>query len=225
MSEIDVMGDARLDKWWRWLWHHIAPEIHTLHLQRLVWQESQQVIRSKHALPGSYWWEYLSDTYAVTQAVAIRRQVERRKGVISLARLVLEMTEDAGRLSREFFLSRFGNDENKIVWAERFWAEQYSGKIGDHLDPAIPSADLKQLDATAGNIKAFVDKHLAHRDASPLRPERMPKFVDLDPAIDTMGAVYSRYFGLITGVAEPTLVPKFDHDWKAVFYQQWAQRP
>lgn len=217
------MNKARLDKWWRWLWHHIAPEIQALHLQRLVWQESQQLIRGNEALPGSYWWEYLGDTYAVTQAVALRRQLERKKGVISVARLVVEMANDASSVSRDYFLSLFGNDENKIAWAKRFWADNYAGEVGDHLDPTIPAADLEQLDVTAGDIKAFVDKHLAHRDASPLSPERLPKFADLDPAIDMMGLVYRRYFGLITGLPKPTLVPRVDHDWKAVFYQPWAR--
>lgn len=114
------MSDPRIDKRWRWLWHHIAPEIQTLHLQRLVWQEAQQIITSNDRLPGSYWWEYLGDTYAVTQAVALRRQLEQKKGIISLSRLVLEMAQDPRRLSREFFVSRFGTDENKIAWAEEF---------------------------------------------------------------------------------------------------------
>jgi hypothetical protein len=164
------MTDERLDTWYVWLDSHIRPEVYGLHLHRHVWLETQAMLRANPDLPESYWWEFMGDTYAVTQAVALRRQVDTRRDVISLARLLMQMQRGARVLSRGYFLSRYGTDTNMIALGEETWADTFAGDAGEHLDPAIPNADLDTLVTAAAAVKDFVDDHLAHRslDAQPV---------------------------------------------------------
>ena len=43
-----------------------------------------KIIEGNRELPDSYWWQFMFDTYAVTQAVAVRRQADLHKDVASL---------------------------------------------------------------------------------------------------------------------------------------------
>jgi hypothetical protein len=216
----------RLDKWYVWLTAVISAEIHSMHLHRRVWLEVRSILERNDALPPSYWWIFMADTYAVTQGVAVRRQVDNRKDVISLARLLIDIRGHPTLLSRDYFLSRFDpNDADKLAWAESFWAEAFAGKIGNYLDPAIPKADLSAIVAAAENVKDFVDAMVAHRGQSafPTGPELM--LSEVHEAIDTLGATYRKYYGLITGYTTPKLVPELPDDWIAVFRHPWIAPP
>lgn len=70
-----------------------------MHLHREAFQRVGNIVRTNGRLPESYFWEYLRDTCAVTQAVAIRRQAEQGPRVCSLGRLLLEISEDSKRVT------------------------------------------------------------------------------------------------------------------------------
>ena len=98
------MTDSRIAKWLRWLDDEIKPEVITMNLHRHVWREVRGIVERNGSLPPSYWFEFSSDTYATTQAVAIRRQAEVDSRVISLGRLIDEIGGDATRLTRKFWV-------------------------------------------------------------------------------------------------------------------------
>jgi hypothetical protein len=74
--------------------------------------------RAPPGLPPSCWWLFLNDAYGVTEAVALRRQAEfNDERVTSLGRLVLETSQHASRLSRDFYLTPYGTDATRLAWA------------------------------------------------------------------------------------------------------------
>jgi hypothetical protein len=75
---------------------HVRPQVYTLHLRRQVWLETEAMLRANPDLPDSYWWGFMTDTYVVTQAVAVRAQVDKRDDVICLARVLREMSKNPG---------------------------------------------------------------------------------------------------------------------------------
>jgi hypothetical protein len=217
------MTDERLDTWYVWLDSHIRPEVYGLHLHRHVWLETQAMLRENPDLPESYWWEFMGDTYAVTQALALRRQVDTRRDVISLARLMMQMRRGARVLSRGYFLSRYGTDPNMVALGEETWADTFAGDAGEHLDPAIPSADLDTLVTAAAAVKDFVDDHLAHRSLDAQPAQTTVTLDDLHSAIDVVGLIYRKYFGLMTGAMMLRVTPVIQGDWQAVFRQPWMK--
>lgn len=219
------MTDDRLDKWFVWLDSHIRPEIYSMHLHRHVWLETQAILKANETLPESYWWEFMGDTYAVTQAVALRRQVDTRRDVISLARLLMGIRKGVQLFSHEYFISRFDAEPTAVARGEQAWRETFAGKVGDHLDPAIPKADLAALQTAAEAAKDFVDDHLAHRSLDAQPALVTVTLTELHYAIDVVGATYRKYFGLMTGAMLLRLTPVIQGDWQAVFRQPWMTPP
>jgi hypothetical protein len=171
--------DSRIEKWLPCLTDEIQPEVMTMNLHRHVFREVGAIVERNATLPPSYWFEFSSETYATTQAVAIRRQAEVDTRVISLGRLIDEIGNDAGRLTRRYWVGLFGNsDAVRFGVADAGFTKQFAPGGGDYIDPAIPAADLALLTSVAQSVKVYVDQHVAHNDAKPRGS--LPTFKDLD---------------------------------------------
>ena len=128
------MADSRIEKWRRWCAGRIRDDILTMHLHRHVFREVGEITRANGHLPASYFFEYLRDTYATTQAIAIRRQGETGPRVCTLGRLLREVAEEPSRISREFYVGMWEDDTEG---GDREFSDQFAGAVGSYIDPAI----------------------------------------------------------------------------------------
>jgi hypothetical protein len=217
------MTDQRIEKWTRWINGTINNNVLTMHLQRDAWRKVSQILEANGQLPDSYWWEFMRDTYATTQAIAVRRQADTHRDAASLGKLIEEMRDDATRVTRSFWIGLWRSPDDPIDRrvAERAWADTYGGATGTHLDPAIPTADLAALTAAAANVKDYVDQHLAHADSVPTTVTLT--LSDVHDAIDVIGELFRKYYTLLTAASYVDLVPIIQHDWLAAFRQPWIR--
>lgn len=212
--------DSKIEKWRRWLENEIQPEVMNMNLHRAVFQEVAAIIEANKSLPPSYWFDFSSEMYATSQAVAVRRQAEVGPRVITLARLIHEIGNNAGLLSREFWTGLWGDTAGaQLGIAHGAFTEQFAPDGGDQLDAAIPTADLAELGRVAEVVKTYVDQHIAHNDARPR--DGFPTFADLNASIDLLGTLFAKYANLLTAAMWPILVPQIQHNWKAIFRQPW----
>jgi len=216
------MADRRIEKWLRWL-RTIEADVERMHLHRMVFLRVDEIVRANPKLPESYFFEYLSDTYAATQSVAVRRQAESADNVQTLGRLLFELEENASLMTRGLWISMWGDDDGvRLGIADRQWDKYFAGEVGDHLDPGIPLRDRETLVDQARKIKRYVDKYLAHADRKPGKFED-PTFDELDAAVDVLGELLARYNGLLTLRSLLQITPELQHDWEAVFRVPWLQ--
>src|SRR3954447_24957129 len=100
-----LMANQRVQKWSNWIDGPIKNNVLSMHLHRHAWREVAGMLEGREEeLPVSYWGEFMLDTYATTQAVAVRRQVEVNDDAASLARVVRELRDDPTRVTRECWL-------------------------------------------------------------------------------------------------------------------------
>jgi hypothetical protein len=211
--------DSRVEKWKRWIESQIRAEVLGMNNHRAIYKEVGRVITEHGDLPPSQFFVFLADTYAATQAIAVRRQAEVDTRVISLGTLLDEIADDPQRLSRERFLSHY--DSYDRAQGEAEWNERFAGNVGDHVDPDLVRADLEELRSGTEKTKDLVDKHLAHTDKKPLK--NPPTFEELHEAIDTINEQFQRYVLLITVSSYATLVPVPQYDWLAIFREPWIK--
>jgi hypothetical protein len=223
-----LMVDSRIEKWRRWMEDTILPDIHAMYLQRAAYRRVHEIVLANEGLPrDSYFWEYLEETYAPTQATAVRRQAESNSRVKSLGRLLQEVGTNAEHLTRAFFIGMWVDPEDRdeirragiTQIAGSTVDEKFAGEVDEHLDPTIPEADLAALTATAASVKAFVDERIAHSDRRPTSP--LPTFDELDAAVDRIGDLVIKYYLLLTASGLMQLEPVIQNDWEAVFRQPW----
>jgi hypothetical protein len=218
------MAHQRIEKWRGWIDGPIKDEVLTMHLHRDTWSQTRELVRKNTDLPDSYWWEFLGDTYAVTQAVAVRRQIDVHKDVASLGKLISEVAQEPHIITRAFWISLWDtSDPVDVSFAERAWRKQFGGSTVEYLDPAIPRADLVKAEDLSSGVKQYVDKHLAHSDRKPVPANSLPTLADVHAVIDLLGHLFKKYSNLLTAVSWGTLVPVLQHDWKAPFREPWIR--
>jgi hypothetical protein len=220
-----VVTDPRIATWTTWIDGTIKNEFLTMHLHRYVWQEATKLVEDNAELPDSYWWEFMYETYATTQAAAIRRQVDVRRDTASLLRLLNGAQRGAREITRTYWIDTLWKADDRIDrdMARRQWDEQYGGNVGDHLDPAIPKADAAAVSTAGEDVKKYVDTNIAHTSADPVARQVTIKVDDVHQAMNTLAEVFRRYYGLFTASTLATLTPILQQDFFAVFRQPWMR--
>jgi hypothetical protein len=197
-----------------------------MHARRFVWQQVQDMLKANSDLPASYWWNFIKDTYATTQSVAVRRQADTHKEANSLGKLISEIKGDATTLTRDSWIGLWpDHDELLLLHAQQGWDRQWAGSVGGHLDPAIPEQDLDRLTVAAAAVRPYVDKQVAHSDKG-AKPASFTLTVgDVHDAIDVIGDLFKKYFNPLTASSMVQLAPIMPMNWMAVFAQPWMTPP
>jgi AbiU2 len=217
-----VRRDSKVEKWERDL-ETIKNEVLGLHHNRDVYRTVGQIVDEHGQLPPSLFFDYAQRTYAVTQSAAIRRQAEVNPArVVSLASLLAEISAEPERLTREHFVALYDDPDPYFEQlGQATFDERFAGEVGDHIDPRIVEADLRELRKTSESVERYVDRYIAHTDREGLKT--LPTFGEIDKAIDVIGEIFKKYALLLTASGWASLEPVAQHDWQAIFRQAWIR--
>jgi hypothetical protein len=120
-----IRRDSKIEKWQMWLDENIRQEVVGMFHHRYVYRTVAEVVDRHGSLPPSSFFDFIRDTYGATQSIAVRRQAETSGRVISLGRLLREISDDPDRLTREWYLTLW--DEDDQAYAQRSWDESRCG--------------------------------------------------------------------------------------------------
>src|SRR5712691_5726926 len=123
---------------------------------------------TKGALATNVFWPFLHETFIHYAAVAVRRQCEVNKQVISLARLLDDIAQEPELIRRDEFVealtSPFSNlREQKRQLADAFFEKFAPGGIAS-VEPLVVLQDLAELRLSAEEITRFANRRVAHFD-------------------------------------------------------------
>ena len=166
------MTDPHIERWRSWLEESIRPHIYTINLHRYVYEELGKITADRD-LPASYFFDFVIETYAVSQAVAVRRLADRNQKVISLASLLKGIAAKPSLLTREFYVGLYDSEDERA--ADRNFDTHFAGASKEHLDHRVVAADLETLRAGAQGVKDYVDQYLAHLDRAPKAAPQAPR--------------------------------------------------
>jgi len=156
-------------RWMRWIDGPIKDDVAAMHARRDAWAAVWRMLEESEPRPDSAWWALITDTYIVTQAVAVGRQAAVNPDAAALARLVSEIADDASPVTR--------------AW----WA-------AGPLDSSTALADLDALRVAATQVRGHLDRHIARASAPAAQPPP-----EIHQAIDLIGALFRRYRRLLMG--------------------------
>lgn len=208
------MPDSRVEKWQRWL-DAIQPEVISMHWYRVIYRTLSDITTGAN-LPPSHFFTFVGETYAQTQSVAVRRQVESSGRVVSLGALMREMSDDSTRLTRKLYVSMY--DEHIAELANPDF-DRLAGQGANHVPQSAIDRDLRDLRDAARPISDYVSRHLAHVDRDPL--PAIPTYVDLNAAIDGIGTAFNQCSRILRAAEWATLEPVVQYDWTEVFRVPW----
>jgi hypothetical protein len=220
-----VTIDPRIKDWTARIDGKVKAEVIRMHHHKSAWDRVSAMLTDNADLPDSYWWEFMFETYAITQASAVRRQADSRRDVDSLMRFIMDVRKGAAALTKTWWIDTLWNPSHPIerYEAERQWSEHFGGDVVDHLDPAIPSADAADLEKAAEKVKRYVDENVAHTSAAPKGPAISLELAEVHDAMETVDRLFRRYAGLLTCSGWVTTTPVEQDDFYAPFRVPWMR--
>lgn len=211
-------------RWKRWL-KTINNDIVSLNHQRHIFREIAESFRTKLALQtDATVWNWLAGNYATTTAVGVRRQIDRRKDVISLERLLTEIAENPAVLTRSWFERQYVRGKPPLQrasyqkMAERDF-QRFAGRSAKQISARMVVADRAKLRKTAARLRHYVNKRVAHRARSGYRGPAT--FADLNAAVDELASLLQKYSLLLNQAGMISVEPVIQGDWEAVLRVPW----
>ncbi len=183
----------------------------------MLWRGLGEITQGAN-LPASVFFDVLGLWYGNSQTGAVRRQLDRRRGSVSLVRLLDDIARHPEVMTRERHLAVWGNAE----WAHEAHAnfDKFAGnRTADMVDVGAVRADIAELFAIGEVVKRYVDKNIAHTALQPI--DYLVTYAELNAAMDQIGELVKRYASLLKAEILWQLEPVIQGDWKAPFRQPW----
>lgn len=198
--------ESRPEKWARWL-AAIRDEVgrlrfnHHIFHRILSFAQQNPAFGTKGALATNVFWPFLHETFIHYAAVAVRRQCEVNKQVISLACLLDDIAKEPELIGREEFVRAltlpFSNLQEQTRQEADAFFERFAPGGAAAVEPLVVLQDLAELRLSADEITRFADRRVAHYDK-----RETPLIADLssvDEPIERIGRTLVRYHYLVTG--------------------------
>jgi hypothetical protein len=238
--------DKTFRTWTGWI-DTIRKDVTDLVIGKHVFWEVQDIIKANLAIqkPSSFY-GWLGMMYTAWGSMAVRRQLDNDS--VSLKKLLSEMANSPELVSRQRYVSAYaatltGNSEHVSplpsaaseaqggahvftrAEAERI-ANRGFDKFAGRGNPYVPKdaveRDISQLREVGENVKVFADKNIAH--LVDFQPKALPTFNDLDDCVNVIEALVIKYEQILKRSAPHSLLPTWQYDWKAIFYEPWIAR-
>ena len=84
-------------------------------------------------------------------------------------------------------------------------------------------SDLRKLEDTSERVRRFINKRVAHRN-SPGKIRRLPKFNELDAALDTLDNLLCKYNLLLTAQGGESMHATRQYNWRSVLWEPWIPK-
>jgi hypothetical protein len=142
---------------------------------------------------GTHLRDWITELYTHQAAMLVRRELDRQSSVLNLRRLLHEI------------------DDNFDVLV----AHSESAELPTHEQV---SAHLAQLESDCEHVRAFAERLVAHRTASPVQ---QPTVGEIDHALKAVAEAMRKYHNYVnaTDLLSPT--PTAGFDWLAPFRVAW----
>lgn len=211
-------ANALFAKWDGWL-TTVHSDVLGLLINRYIFREVQAIIQAnpKVQLESSFY-EWMGNTYATSQAIGIRRQVDKDRDSVSFARLLSEVAAEAEVISRERHVALY---KTALIDLANPGFDRLAGPGAPHLDPVVPTKELAKLEALAAPLRRYANKRIAHFDKSDFKA--LPTYAELDECLDYLENLLKRYLLLFRAQHYSNIVPVWQYDWKQVFRRPWIE--
>ena len=215
--------DEEWARWVEWLGEGPAPSIWedvvAMMAARQIWEGFRILYFAapEEARRNATFHSWLVQNYVHRQALAIRRQTDTDRDVVSLGHLIDQVRRYPHVLSRERYIERTAGWQSAAE-ADGFF-DELVGPGRDHIDPNTARADLAKLKTGTRTVVSFVDNEVAHYNMAKGQFSQGLTFGDITQGIDLIVDMSVKYRLLIMGSGMAKSVSM--SPWIGIFDTAW----
>jgi hypothetical protein len=217
---MEKVTSPKIAKWVKWQ-ELILKDVVWLHSSKQIYDDYISILRRNESVEkeGVLFHNWIVDNYVSFVAMAIRRQAETPKAnnddVISLGKLLSEIIESPGELTRAYFTSLYVHMPKGM--ADKHFTE--NAGAGDYIDPKMVEKDLEELLLATKKIEDLATLSIAHHTTKK-KPELT--FNEVNKCIDTIKKLTQKYVLLLTATWN-VVDPVIDY-WQGIFTRPWIHQ-
>ncbi len=214
--------DKKLSKWINWI-NEIRNETENMLLNEEIHRQYFEIVKNNKEIqsPSDYH-EWTSRNYGSYVVMAIRRQLDNDKDVVSLKRLLSEIKQSPQVLTKQWFRSLYKNATDVTSLPNEFFAdgdfEKNAGSM-EYFDPKIAEADMLRLEELGKTIIRYANKQIAHR--TKIKPT--VTFSEINKFLNEFESIVKKYILLLTASGYGSLIPVPQYDWLSIFTKVWIK--
>lgn len=188
--------------------------------KREIFWELQEVAKNNPKVlnPGSFL-DWMCRNYIAAMSIGIRSFVDRRGDSRSLWRMLYEILETPGVIDRASHVRMYMSSPLGVDLGHRSF-DNVVGKGRAFLPQQAVRSDLRELEDASDRVRRFANKRVAHRTA-PGEIRRLPKFNEMDAALDKLDELLCKYNLLLTAEGASSLHATRQYDWREVLWEPW----
>lgn len=188
--------------------------------REIFWDLQNIAKKNPKILNPAAFFHWLSTNYIIAMTMGARRFVDQSKNSHSLWRMLFEILEHPGAISRRSHTSFYRNTPPGFGNTS-FTNVAYTK--GRYLPQQRVKSDLRTIENASARIRRFVNKRVAHLAAEG-QLRRAPNFNELDSALDTIDRILCKYNLLLRGQGMTSAKATRQYDWTEVLTTAWIEK-
>ncbi len=208
-------------RWRRWLPGLRQDLTHLLGKREILWELQEVAKENKRVLNPGAFFEWMCQNYVVTVSVGIRSFTDQHPKSQSLWRILYEVLENPGVIERQahvrMYVAAPGAEYGHLTF------DNVVGRGRAFLSAQAVRSDLRKLEDASERVRRFVNKRVAHRNA-PGKIRRLPKFNDIDAALDVLDHLLCKYNLLLTAQGMESMRATRQYNWQSVLWEPWIPK-
>ncbi|GEM_PF-2680017 len=137
----------------------------------------------------SYLWKFAKRNYITYMSMAIRRLVDKHKGVSSLWKLINDIEFCSNIVTTQWFLKKWPGGKGETIFTEFFGT-------GDTLQKNDVIKHKESLERITQTVRDRANQYEAHKDKKP-KLKNPPTFQDIDQSVEIITIIYKKYYYLL----------------------------
>ena len=209
-------------RWKRWL-PAMKRDLSDLLGKRDTFWQLQEVAEKNPKIMSPYsFFDWMCRNYVVSQTVGIRSFMDHSRDSRSLWRMLYEMLENPGVINRQTHVRMYARTPIGPELGHMTF-DNVVGKGRSNVTQQVIRSDLRIIEDASERVRRFVNKRIAHKTA-PGEIRRLPKFDDVDAALNKLDEIFCKYNLLLTGEGISSLHATRQFDWREVLLEPWIPK-
>jgi hypothetical protein len=178
------------------------------------------VTNNKNLNSSNIFWDHILASFGAFLVLGISRQVDNKKEVISLFRLLKDIENNASIIKRDWFSKQYEQHNLPKSIGEQHFSENFGSK--PELDIYIVKNDIQTLTESTSKIKKFRHTKIAHKNADKNLVVDL-NFSEIENALSIIEKIVIKYQLLLNQSGFRELMPTITYDWEKIFRKPWIE--
>ena len=195
---------------------------HLLGKREIFWDLQKIAGENRRILEHGAFFDWMCTNYIAAVTMGVRSFTDQSKNVHSLWRLLYEALENPRVLSRRAHQALYPRTLALPYFdMANLTFDNVVGRGREALSQNQIRGDMRALEDSSSQVRRFANKRIAHRTA-PGELRRLPRFDELDDAMDTIDRLFCKYYLLLTALGKQSAFATRQYDWMEALHEAWV---